>query len=146
MRTATDAQVRKLMEEMSKHGEVGLAAMKAGMDRKTARKYLRAGKLPSEMKVRADVADAGGSVRGGLGGDRGEADGRAGAGGEDAVRGPGGAQAGQVQPRGSCGRCSGGSSGGGRPKGPDKEVFFAQAASARRGDADRLHVAATSSG
>lgn len=47
MRT-TDAQVRKLMEEMSKQGQVGLAAMRSGMDRKTARKYLSAGGLPSE--------------------------------------------------------------------------------------------------
>jgi len=39
------------MEEMSKHGQVGVAAMKAGMDRKTARKYVKAGKLPSEMKT-----------------------------------------------------------------------------------------------
>ena len=29
------------MEEMSKHGKRGLAALKAGMDRKTARKYLK---------------------------------------------------------------------------------------------------------
>jgi len=36
------------MEEMSKHGEVGHAAMLADMDRKTARKYIQAGKLPSE--------------------------------------------------------------------------------------------------
>jgi len=46
---ATDGQVRKLMEEMSKHGKVGLAAMRAGVDRKTARKYVKAGKLPSEL-------------------------------------------------------------------------------------------------
>ena len=45
----TDAQVRKLMEEMTKHGRVGLAAMRAGVDRKTARKYVRGGKLPSEL-------------------------------------------------------------------------------------------------
>jgi hypothetical protein len=38
------------MEEMSKHGRIGQAAMKAGMDRKTARKYVAAGQLPSEMK------------------------------------------------------------------------------------------------
>jgi hypothetical protein len=44
----TDAQVRKLMEEMSKHGKVGRASMMSGMDRKTARKYVRSGKLPSE--------------------------------------------------------------------------------------------------
>ena len=37
------------MEEMSKHDEVGHAAMLADMDRKTARKYIHAGKLPSEM-------------------------------------------------------------------------------------------------
>ena len=45
----TDAQVRKLMQEMKKHGEVGRAAVKADMDRKTARKYIREGKLPSEL-------------------------------------------------------------------------------------------------
>ena len=44
----TDAQVRKLMEEMTKHGQIGLAAMKAGMDRKTARKYVATGKLPQK--------------------------------------------------------------------------------------------------
>jgi len=49
VKPASDAQTRKLMEEMSKHGKIGLAAMKAGMDRKTARKYVAAGKLPSEM-------------------------------------------------------------------------------------------------
>lgn len=37
------------MEELSKHDEIGHAAMLADMDRKTARKYIRAGKLPSEM-------------------------------------------------------------------------------------------------
>jgi len=48
--TVQDAQVRKLMEEMTKHGGIGVAAMRAGMDRKTARKYVAAGKLPSELK------------------------------------------------------------------------------------------------
>lgn len=42
------------MEEMTKHGKLGQAAMKAGMDRKTARKYVAAGKLPSEMKAPRD--------------------------------------------------------------------------------------------
>ena len=37
------------MEEMTKHGQAGLAAMRAGMDPKTARKYVRGGKLPSEL-------------------------------------------------------------------------------------------------
>lgn len=48
LRPGSDAQVRKLMEEMQEHGRVGEAAMKAGMDRKTARKYVQAEKLPSE--------------------------------------------------------------------------------------------------
>jgi hypothetical protein len=39
------------MEEMSKHGVIGEAAVKAGMDRKTARKYVAAGKLPSETRT-----------------------------------------------------------------------------------------------
>jgi hypothetical protein len=50
----TDAQVRKLMEEYSKHGKVGMAAMRSGMDRKTARKYLREGKLPSQTRRSRD--------------------------------------------------------------------------------------------
>lgn len=36
------------MEEMSKHGKVGRAALRAAMDRKTARKYVASGKLPSD--------------------------------------------------------------------------------------------------
>ncbi len=36
------------MEEMAKHGGLGLAAARAGMDRKTARKYVKEGKFPSE--------------------------------------------------------------------------------------------------
>ena len=50
----TDAQVRKLMEEMSKHGEIGRAALRADMDRNTAAKYVAAGKLPSEMRAPRD--------------------------------------------------------------------------------------------
>jgi Mu transposase, C-terminal domain len=47
----TDAQVRRLMEEIQKQGGMGLAAMRAGMDRKTARKYVRAGQLASELRT-----------------------------------------------------------------------------------------------
>lgn len=47
----TDKQVRTLNEEMAKHGQVGRAAMKADMDRKTARSYLRLKKLPSQLPV-----------------------------------------------------------------------------------------------
>jgi hypothetical protein len=49
VRPVTNAQVRKLMEQMQKHGEIGRAAMVAGMDRKTARKYVSTGKLPAEL-------------------------------------------------------------------------------------------------
>ena len=42
------------MEELSKHGRIGDAAMKADMHRETARKYVAAGKLPSEMTVVRD--------------------------------------------------------------------------------------------
>jgi hypothetical protein len=46
----TDAQVRKLMVEINKHGQLGKAALRAGMDPKTARKYASAGKVPSEVR------------------------------------------------------------------------------------------------
>jgi hypothetical protein len=46
----TDAQVRKLMEELSRHGAIEKAALRSGMDPTTARKYVREGKLPSELK------------------------------------------------------------------------------------------------
>ncbi|HHH28301.1 MAG TPA: IS21 family transposase [Polyangiaceae bacterium] len=38
------------MEEIRKHGQVGRAAMKADMDPKTARKYAKLAKLPSELR------------------------------------------------------------------------------------------------
>ena len=53
MRT-TDAQVRKLMDEMGRHGQVGTAGLRAGMSPNTARKYIRAGRLPSELKQPRD--------------------------------------------------------------------------------------------
>ncbi len=46
---STDAQVRKLMDEYSKHGKVEVAGLKAGMRRKTAAKYINEGKLPSDL-------------------------------------------------------------------------------------------------
>jgi len=48
--TSTDSQVRRLREEMTKHGNVSRAALRAGMDRKTARGYIERGRLPSETK------------------------------------------------------------------------------------------------
>lgn len=50
----TDQQVRKLREEMSKHGCAGLASMRAGMYRNTGRKYLKGNRLPSELKQPRD--------------------------------------------------------------------------------------------
>jgi len=50
VKPVSDAQVRKLMEEINKTGRIGRAAMKAGMDRTTARKYVTARKLPSELR------------------------------------------------------------------------------------------------
>lgn len=49
--TTSNVQVRRLMNEMQKHGEIGRAAARAGMDRKTALKYVKAGKYPSAMKA-----------------------------------------------------------------------------------------------
>lgn len=48
----TDAQVRKLMKELRKDGNLSRSAMKSGMDRKTARKYADAELLPSEFPQR----------------------------------------------------------------------------------------------
>jgi len=46
-----DRKVRKLMEEYEKTGSVLKAAMRSDMDPKTARRYLRSGRLPSQMRV-----------------------------------------------------------------------------------------------
>lgn len=46
----TDQQVRRLQEMMNTEKALATAAAKAGMDEKTARKYLRLRKVPSEVK------------------------------------------------------------------------------------------------
>jgi len=46
-----DRKVRKLMEEYGKVGKLTTAALRADVDPKTARKYVRAGRLPSRMRV-----------------------------------------------------------------------------------------------
>ena len=46
----TDQQVRRLFKLIQTEKNFGIAAMKAGMDEKTARKYRKQGKLPSELK------------------------------------------------------------------------------------------------
>lgn len=45
-----DRKVRKLMSEYQKTGNLSKAAVRADLDVKTARKYVQAGKLPSQMK------------------------------------------------------------------------------------------------
>ena len=47
----SDAQVRRLMSYTQQEKTLALAAAKAGMDEKTARKYVKAGRLPSELKA-----------------------------------------------------------------------------------------------
>jgi len=47
----TDAQVRRLMRRIRSGDPVAVAAAKAGIDEKTARKYHRTGKRPSQVKV-----------------------------------------------------------------------------------------------
>jgi len=47
----TNQQVRRLMRLMKSEKTRIIAALKAGMDRKTARKYLKLGKLPSEVRL-----------------------------------------------------------------------------------------------
>jgi len=46
----TDNQVRYLMKSVQDEHSIRTAAAKAGMDEKTARKYIRSGKLPSALK------------------------------------------------------------------------------------------------
>lgn len=46
----SDRQVRKLMKLLNQEQTLSLAAAKAGMDEKTARKYRELGKLPSEVR------------------------------------------------------------------------------------------------
>ena len=46
----TDQQFQRLMKTYNQSGVLGRAAMKAGVDPKTARRYIRAGQGPQEMK------------------------------------------------------------------------------------------------
>ena len=51
------------MDEFRRDGQVGGAALRAGMDRKTARKYLALEKLPTELVKPRTWAHAGGPLR-----------------------------------------------------------------------------------
>lgn len=61
---STDAQVHRLRQERARGSTIGRCAMKAGMHRNTAAKYLRSGALPSEApqgrawRTRADPFEA----------------------------------------------------------------------------------------
>lgn len=48
---STDAQVHRLRQERARGRTIGAAAMKAGMHRNTARKYLKSGALPSDAPL-----------------------------------------------------------------------------------------------
>ena len=50
----TDGQVRKLLMEYQESGQIQMAAMKAGMTRKTAAQYVHDGRLPSERVTDRD--------------------------------------------------------------------------------------------
>ena len=60
----TDAQVRKLMKEIRKTGKIGDSALRSGMSRNTAAKYVKIEKLPSELteprtwRTRSDPFDS----------------------------------------------------------------------------------------
>jgi hypothetical protein len=56
--TTRDTQVKTLMKNLKKHNQQ-VAALKSGMDVKTARKYIKSKKAPSEMqKVRVSKGDS----------------------------------------------------------------------------------------
>ena len=46
----TDKQVRRLFKLIQTEKNFGIAAIKAGMDEKTARKYRNLGNIPSELE------------------------------------------------------------------------------------------------
>lgn len=45
-------QYQRLMSEYQKTGSIGVSAMKAGMHRDRARRYLRGGKPPEELQAK----------------------------------------------------------------------------------------------
>jgi hypothetical protein len=48
----TQQQYKRLMSEYDKTGKISVSAMKAAMDRQTARKYIEAGKYPAELQAK----------------------------------------------------------------------------------------------
>ena len=64
----TDRQVKRLWQVLSSGKTLAQSADKANMDEKTARKYRRLGRLPSEVAPERIVADTGRPVCRGLAG------------------------------------------------------------------------------
>jgi hypothetical protein len=56
--TTPDRQVKIIRNELSKHGDPGRAAAKAGVCRQTAARYIQAGTLPSEHLLGAAALEA----------------------------------------------------------------------------------------
>jgi Mu transposase, C-terminal domain len=48
----TQQQYKRLMSEYDKTGKISVSAMKADMDRQTARKYIEAGKCPAQLQAK----------------------------------------------------------------------------------------------
>ena len=65
----TDQQIRRLCKLSNTEETQEIAAAKAGMDVKTARKYLRARRLPSEMRAERHWRTRQDEFRGGMAGD-----------------------------------------------------------------------------
>ena len=61
---ATDTQIIRLRQLLGEGKPLSLAALKVGMDAKTARKYRRGQRLPCESFTPIDLADPEGSVPG----------------------------------------------------------------------------------
>ena len=66
----TDQQIGRLFKLLNTEETQEIAASKAGMDVKTARRYLKTRRLPSEMKGSPSLADAAGWLCRGVAGDQ----------------------------------------------------------------------------
>ena len=135
----TDAQVRRLKRLSKTEKNQELAAAKAGMDAKTARKYLGDGRLPSEEEG-SDMADAADPFTEVWEEVRQQVDANPGLGGQDVVRSVAAGASGRfadgqlrtLQRRLKHWRAT---------EGPAREVFFAQ--TARAGAAGRSPTSRT---
>ena len=137
----TDAQVR-MLRRLDHHGAAKeLAAVKAGMDAKTARKYRRLGKLPSEVNIMDRIwrtrpdpfAEVWPRARS-------AAPAQPRPGSQDALWPTCNARFRAASPTVNCGPCSGGSSSGVPRTGRPRRSFFAQVHRSRPPGCQRLHA------